>query len=494
MSSPPNTPKPYQSRLFNFVNRNYIKINSHINTKFREWGYVIKGGLQGVLLPFVWLWQKTTNINKSFTASEKATASLPPSPCDEVIVTVREKMIDEDFPLLLTHDFQGLASQIKDQKIVAVLNNNRIKDIIPTQKQGEIFLLITSIVETYEDNHNHSNLILWIDKLFAQAEGIILRREFVEEETGLNNSSQGNSIDVNEEKNFSLQHLIKAAIDYFFGGGKSRYHLNTEIENNINSLPSQNQTNILPSSDNHDNNLITLSTFQGIVKQSQETIENIIPVVKNVGSQIISQGLNQVNNIAQSLENNVTKKDYDPFQIKLIILAAIEFFFYQNKSKNYLNYNHNKSFNPSFSTTELLFIEGEIEDPWLSWNDLYGEKEDNIAINNDNIEEYQIYYLSENQEENSNKINTYKKITTCLTIEKKENINYTNHKNTQILTTEKEDNIEVEIEAKVIEIRYEKHFLEVILEKLDKLILWLEELILTVIKMIKKSGLFSGNK
>lgn len=484
MSSSSTTPKPYKSRLFNFVNRNYIKINSQINTKFREWGYVIKGGLQGVLLPFVWLWEKTKNI-KSFTTSQKATASLPSYVCDEVIVTVKEKMIvEEDFPLLLNHNFQGLASQIKDKKIVAILNNNKIKDIIPTQKQGEIFLLITSIVKTYEDEHNHSNLILWFDKLFAQVEGIFFKRQFIEEETRLNDYydySQGKNIDVNEENNFSLQNIIKAAIDYFFSDRKSLHNLKTNRENQTNSLASQQQSNnLLPSSDNQENNL---STFQGIVKQSQETIGNIIPVVKNVGSQIVNQGLNQVNSIAQNIENNVTKTNYDPFQVKLIILAAIEFFFYQNKGKNYLNSHHDNSLDSSFSTNDLFLIEGEIEDPWLSWDDLYGEKENNITINNDDFEEYQIYSLIENQEENPPITNITREKRTSLTIEANNN----NQQNIQPLTNEQEEKIEFEIEAKVIEIRYEKHFLEVILEKLDKLILWLEELVLTLIKIIKNT-------
>lgn len=494
MSSPPNTPKPYQSRLFNFVNRHYIKINSQITTKFREWIYVIKGGLQGILMPFVWLWQKTTHINQTFTASEEATANLPPSHCDEIIVTVRKKMIEEDFPLLLTHDFQGLASQIKDHKIVAVLENNRIKDIIPTQKQEEIFLLITSIVKIYEDKQNHSNLIGWIDQLFAQVEAIILGRQLIEEERGLNNYSQENSIDINEEKNFFLPHLIKLAIDYFFGKSKSSYHLNSDKKNNPDSFPSPNQINNLPSSNNQENNQATLSTLKGIVKQSQETIENIIPVVRNVGSQMLNQGLNQVNNIAQNLDNNVTKKDYDPFQIKLIILAALKFFFYQKKYKNYLNSNNKKTINGTFINTELLLREREIEEPWLSWSDLYGGEEDKIAIDNEHLEESKVYYLNENHGESNSLINTLEEETTSLLIEKQEIINHNFQKNHKTLQKKREDSNEVEIEAKIIEMRYEKHFLEVILEKLDQLILWLEELILTVIKTIKNSKLFSGNR
>lgn len=492
MSSLPDTPKPYQSRLFNFINRNYIKINSQINTKFREWGYILKGGLRGILIPFLWLWQKTTHLRHTFNPSEKATVSLPVSACDEVIVTVKEKMIEQNFPLLLTHDFQGLASQIKNKKIVAVLKNNIIKDIIPTQKQEEIFLLITSLVEIYEDKHHHSHLILWIDQLFAKVEGIILRRNVVAEESSLSNPSQGDSVDVNKEKNLSLKHLIEAAIDYFFGGRKSADNLKGKIAKNIDSFPSQNQSNILPSSNSQENNPSNLSTFQGIVKQSQETIENIIPVVKNVGSQMISQGLNQVNNLAQNLENSVTKKDDDPFQIKLIILAAIEFFFYQNKAKNSF-YAHNKRrLNPRF--TESLLVETEIEDPWLSWHDLYGEKNENIAPDHNDIEENKVYYLKENQEDNIPNQNITKKENSYLVREKKANIKQNKQYNIERLNQEKENNINYEIEAKVIKIKYEKHFLEVVLDKLDKLILWLEELIVRVIKFIKNSQLFSGNK
>ena len=41
------------------------------------------------------------------------------------------------------------------------------------------------------------------------------------------------------------------------------------------------------------------------------------------------------------------------------------------------------------------------------------------------------------------------------------------------------------IEAQVTEIKYEKHFLEIILEKLDQFILWLEEKFLQCISIIK---------
>jgi hypothetical protein len=65
-------------------------------------------------------------------------------------------------------------------------------------------------------------------------------------------------------------------------------------------------------------------------------------------------------------------------------------------------------------------------------------------------------------------------------IEKKEIIS---KKNTHNLSDTK-FTLEDEIEVKVIEIKYEKHFLEIILEKLDRLILWLEEILIKIVNKI----------
>lgn len=121
--------------------------------------------------------------------------------------------VEKDFPLLLTHEFQGLASQINNRKIVAIVGNNKSKDIIPIQKQEEIVSLIKIIVQDYELRKYPNTLITWIDKFIAQVESVIVSKQDDEEENTLNNISEEI---INQQENFSLINIIKSAIDYFF--------------------------------------------------------------------------------------------------------------------------------------------------------------------------------------------------------------------------------------------------------------------------------------
>lgn len=57
---------------------------------------------------------------------------------------------------------------------------------------------------------------------------------------------------------------------------------------------------------------------------------NIIPQAKNISNKIINLTINQLANISNSININ-SNKNNDPFQIKLIILAAIEYFFSKDK-------------------------------------------------------------------------------------------------------------------------------------------------------------------
>ncbi|WPF86985.1 hypothetical protein WEU38_09135 [Cyanobacterium aponinum AL20118] len=491
MSFPPTSSKPYKSRLLNFVNRNYIKFNSQINTKFREWGYVIKGGLQDILLPFVWLWRKT-NINQVFTGEKKSNASLPYSRCDELIVTVREKMtVEKDFPLLLTHEFQGLASQINNRKIVAIVGNNKSKDIIPIQKQEEIVSLIKIIVQDYELRKYPNTLITWIDKFIAQVESVIVSKQDDEEENTLNNISEEI---INQQENFSLINIIKSAIDYFFGNKNTHNGLNGNVEAEVNQITSNKQDKSLSSlKGQKNNNVLPLSE-----KNNASLVNiNIIPQAKNISNKIINLTINQLANISNSININ-SNKNNDPFQIKLIILAAIEYFFSKDKkiSNPQINGDNKNEKSTILAGSDVIIIREEISESWLSWEDLYGDNNSSYIENNQQLTPSQDESFNTNQHKkietnsknnsdnflSSNNINNADKISNK-NKEETDNLvnqNSLNHQNN--LDTENE----IEIEAKVIEIKYEKHFLQVILEKLDQLILWIEEIIIKIIKKFRK--------
>lgn len=498
MSSPP--PSPYKSRLFNFFNRNYIKFQSKVNIKIREFGYVLQSGLQALVLPLFWLWETSKKISKSFTGSNPSNPVLSSgdnevniSPQNDLILAVNEAInLHPKLPSLPSKKFQGLASRLPDKKIIFVLENNKFKDIIPLSQQSEVNFLIQTITDDFllpqlppsspniipqllshlnffgkaksktkieQDLQNlqHSELtivsnnpnsfFIFLDNFLANLENLRLKNK------------EGNLAD-NSQEDISFLMLIKSAIDYFF---------------NL-----SHKENILPEKEDENNSL----SLQNLLRRSPKSAENIIPQIQDTAGQLINQGINQIN-VARNNINNQLNNPEDPFQIKVLIWAAINYFFSQKNSSNNLSNKQKKSFLSSFSDTEII-INDEGEDPWLSWDDLYNnssqELEPSINLVNNQI----IVQENINNIINTNQSNASENISTLTNNKKQENqIINTEKKETKL--TKKQIIIEEEIETKVIEISYEKHFLEFILEQLDRLILWIEEMLIKIINYISKT-------
>lgn len=532
MSSPPPSTKPYKSRLFNFVNRNYIKFNSKVNVKIRELGYVVQGGLQTLILPFFWLWETTKKVSQSFVASPQSKTSLPKGKTaenidnstdnDDLILVINNAINDNpELPSLPANNFQGLASRLKDKRLIFVLENNKFQDIIPVKQQLEINLLINDVAEKFtsqkllsasnqsnfltkffaglnifgkskvdsktsqdvnniQSNNlviiNNNSIITFIDNLLANLESFAFLKK---NESSIDNQNQ--DIIAETEDKISILRLIKSAINYFFNSKKNQLSEDNNISNNT-LINNQNQEN-LPSSSN---------TIQAIITKSQQTAENIIPQIQETTEQLINQGLNQLNIAKNNLNDKLNNPD-DPFQIQVLIWAAINYFFNQKQSA--LSSNSQKSFLPSFSATEIILINDEIADPWLSWEDLYNTEQidtndDSIVLNNI-IEPNEIIIEASETIESVNIIIESTEITPDISHQENISLDKTpqkatiKKKNSQELSKNKKVIIEQEIEAKVIEIKYEKHFLEIILEKLDRLILWLEEILIKIVNQLK---------
>lgn len=524
MSSLPPSTKPYKSRLFNFVNRNYIKLNSKVNVKIRELGYVVQGGLQTLVFPLFWLWETTKKFSKSFVASPQSHTSLPTGENPENIVNstdnsdlvfiVNNALNNEpNLPCLPPKKFQGLASRLKDKRLIFVLEKNKVKDIIPFEQQSQVNLLINNLADDFESQKllpsnpnflskifshlnifrkskveqnisqdinnlqssdlvvnssvNHNSIITFIDNLLVSLEKLTFPNS-----SSIEPQNQ-DTIEETQEK-ISILRLIRQALDYFFKAKNS-----SVLEDN------QTEENSLITNDNSGNLPPAQKTIQNIITKSQETAENIIPQIQETTEKLITEGLNQLN-IAKNNLNNKLNNPEDPFQIQVLIWEAINYFFTQKNSS--LSANVKKSFLPSFSETEIILIDDEIADPWLLWEDLYSsnsplpetiDNDSNFILTDD---QSSIESLGVENEEIS--INVSFEKSTVLDIPKTEKKASIEKKITNNLT-DKKIIIEEEIEAKVIEIKYEKHFLEIILEKLDRLILWLEEILIKIVNKVK---------
>ncbi|MBL1210341.1 hypothetical protein [Geminocystis sp. GBBB08] len=559
MSSPSPSNKPYKSRLFNFVNRHYIKLNSQVNVKFREWGYVAKTGLQTLVFPFFWLWETTKKISKTFSpASSSVSSGLKNSSLqktltsgDDLIKSVNEAInLHPQLTSFPVKNFQGFASRLKDKQIICVLENNKFSDIIPLDKQGEVNNIINNVIDrltnpqilpstenynffsrflawfnifgkskmevkiSQDINNLHPSdlvlnnsefsldfspqqsypLILFIDNFFASLETISfsLNSGNIITLENENNNIEINSENLNEKQDntFSILIFIQQAIDYFFKRKKNPNNLidNKKDDNILSQLPSQ--SNNKPSLPEIDNKSST-NPIQIIISQSQETISEIIPLIQDTAEEIITQSLTQLN-VAKNNLNNKLNNPEDPFQVKILIWAAINYFFNKkNKPNNLASNNNQQNFLPSFSSTEVILINEEVADPWLSWEDLYGDNTlPDFSPHNDNslriIEDKEII-----EETDKKAIALTSELSELPMAKEKNNQTITRKTDSENATIkkdkrEKKEKVILEaIEVKVIEIKYEKHFLQFILEKLDQLMLWLEEIIVKIVKKIK---------
>lgn len=553
MSSPSPSNKPYKSRLFNFVNRHYIKFNSQINVKFRELGYVAKTGLQTLVFPLFWLWETTKKISKTFSsASSSVSSSLKDSSPqktlvsgDDLIKTVNEAInLHPQLTSFPIKNFQGFASRIKDKHIICILEKNKFTDIIPIDKQEEVNNIINNITDKLTetqllnsasssnfftrflawfnifgkskievkisqdiDSLNESDLVLHnqlssslfllktnkiislIDSFFAILESITFlddRSISMDDQNQDNNiANYSQALKSEDQKKISILLLIQQAINYFFKRGNNKNSLTDNIIIN-DKLTLEDKNNLILSFKNLENN----NYIQSIIIRSQDSVENIIPLLQDTTEKLINQSINKLNIVKNNLNNKLDNSD-DPFQIKILIWAAINYFF-NDKNKR----NNNIFF--SFSETEIIVINEEVADPWLSWEDLYGYN----ALSDSSLNNNFLTFTDDNE-----KIITE---TQELLIEPSSDygmptvrkIEYPHQKNDKIVETnnnsksiivreektvklEKEKVVLEEIEAKIIEIKYEKHFLEIILEKLDQFILWLEETIIKIVNTIK---------
>ncbi|MGY6530688.1 MAG: hypothetical protein ACXITR_12270 [Cyanobacterium sp.] len=548
MSSNQESSTRYKSRLLNFFNRQYLKINSSLGISVRQFTQTVNTGIATILYPFYVLFNKTKKLGNVFsgTSDNSATQSLNSTPAklssDYILEEVSEQIINiPEIPKLKRKSVKGLASLIDNKKIIIAKPKNQVKIVFPPRHQEDIKTIINSVVTEYKKNQellltptlkdkkqlkpsfgifnpfkffsrkskiiqdleqlkdsdlvltktpqkplekesiepDQNKIVLFIDKLFLKIEKGTLA--LFNKEKNIITPQQDkdellNNIDTQETTYFLG--LIEAAVNYFFGSKDSQ---SKSIDNVANTRQSINHTlkekynSITQSSTGKEIN----QAIQGIVNQSQE----LLPVIQAKTEKLMVKGLNQASVVKSKFDNVITQDD-NPLNIQALILAAIDYFFN-------VKLDQNKPLTFSQNSHDLLLIDGQVSDPWLSWEDLYGEekppalhhnltqKVDHQVIINSPVKENLSSHLEkklEDQEDSIKPIPSEKKTITLV-------------KETQFTDVEKHPS-EGDIEAKVVTMGYEKHFLEIILEKLDLLILIIEEWILKIVtfcrSLIKK--------
>ncbi len=557
MSSPPN--EPYKSRLLNLINRYYIKLNDQVNVKFRELGYAVQGGLQKAFLPFFWLWQSGTKIGQVFTSSSSSNSSLPVSDdrdnitiqtceADNLIELVHQNITENPlFTSLLLENFQGLASSLKNKYIVVIVKNNKVKNIIPKVKQEDIKFLINN---TFKNNQvvqktKRKSFGRRFLSFFKNFNSRSKRRKQSQNQGAKTSVSNSQSIVVSKQST-----KIVSIVDYLFSqfekliipNNENQKLLNNMIleEQQINDSKGKQKQLSGQNSPKYSLPAIKNKVVRQLVETSNHRLQEVLPIVKTTTAKMVVKGVDKIQLATQNLNKSIEE---DPFQIRILILEAMNYFFNKDQSK-LLKTSINKKLSVSLNQNDIIIIEDEVTNPWLSWEDLYNVPKslpnDNLdsisSIKNSLIEETltfnkdvttkidQTKTVKTKIDRNDEIIKEPEIIVTCsestqssqatptkMTIASVKNVTIQKAKKTQVKPLSKVKKVEKKvvekevnndwnkvkqeaIEAKVIEVKYEKHLLEITLEKLDQLILWLEEIFLKLIAFVKVAITEFNNK
>jgi hypothetical protein len=477
--------------------------------------------------------------DSSFSLDNSGGAPMLPH-CDLIIEDVNKQI--NQFPQLQqlqSNQFQGLASSLENKQIVLVITSNQIDISFSPQQQKQLSLIIRDARGDYWDkkrrltltanrqanqlntskftlpnpfnlfsrrqkvNQNLANLqksslstvkkpqdkqtnianfnnstqpskiISFLDNVLMRIEKVTLTQSTQEKITTKGKDNEEKSLNFNDNildnsrDKSSLMTLIKAAVDHFFGFAKKNLQTLQGDKHQGQHLIANQNTLSLKSTNLDSVNQKLIQVFE----ITQNTGQKIIPLIQAKTEQVIIKGLNQAGVIKKRL-NNIIKPEDNPFNVQALIWAAVDYFFHDKL-------NHKKSFIFSYTEEEVFLLDGQITDPWLSWQDLYGEETSLLS--------QKIVSNITHQKIDKSKKNNFlsvKKIPPPDTVKSNRNsVSNISTQNQKVGVNNTDIDINQDMEANVITIGYEKHFLEVILERLDQLMLWLEELI---IKFVQK--------
>jgi hypothetical protein len=377
----------YQSKLFNFVYQQSRRLTQQWESGFRNLQVAAKWSVEALLYPLYKILQPDESVGKGLKSSTTGTnAQLQPeapatdTPIQHILelvenlpspavaensspshnpltvlgswwskITRKQPQIDSQLTQSLpTEDalqhhipkVQGIASQLENRHLVLVTIDNRILDVLTPQQQHKLADRINSEITEYK---------------------------------------------------YSLQLIAEA----------KQQELLPKIDNILNKLTGQNPENptaLQPSQNVDDNSPFSFFKFGKILTLFDKFVANLesqaLVPVKNQGQGVIKTAQTQLNIFLYGKEYveargeitvNSDKVEHQNLNISELIAAAINYFFGDQDRKRIQTEvkNLQSSFTSVPGSRQILpenhqFVSENIEDPWLSWDDLFGEVTENI--------------------------------------------------------------------------------------------------------------------
>ena len=190
--------------------------------------------------------------------------------------------------------------------------------------------------------------------------------------------------------------------------------------------------------------------------------------------------------------------DSNPFQIRAIIQAAIDYFFGSNtsgvadkiKGNNVSTLPTSVQGIPLESTTASSYLPGKSsalnlppadeQESWLSWNDLFRNTVSSTVKPEESVEQDTSLSVQQFSSLSVTPVNSTPSVP--IATEKTENLTNLTYSNSDKTLAEKTSDL---LETKATTVGYVKHPLEKLLEILDQIILWLEEKLIKIWRLFK---------
>ena len=598
---------PYKSRLFNFLNRQYLNINDHLGKNARRLGLVIKWTVQTMLYPVYVMVQtarimgrklKSTFTGNQWELNEVTNQPIPSLPdSDQQINLVLKEITQGNIISSLPNiNLQGIATNTENSHLVLVNSHNLTFDVLSLQQQRKLQLLMRDLRADYWDkkrlvtikekqlskvfprinptcpNNTLSLALFWqlmawvqksyvaislnifkesqylsskeikssfdleqiakkpklkrnfslsfltnIDNKLANLEGLYLVPNNDLLDSNSNKSNKLNiklenydSVKENHKQNFSIQALIQSAIDYFFGDSKGRKKFNIDKSKTFPNSSNNYQKEDLSKALNYNPHKIQLSSanYQQLINNLSNNIKSNFVKIRPKLNQIQNSLNAKINNI--STVDNHFKKQKDPYQIQILIWAAIDYFF--NKKNNSLSPTKSKQLQNNSNSNKLgTLAELGVEENWLSWDDLYGNNLEQKLSNSLTESDYstsqklvstkeiksELKSISDNKvalnsghdiktnNQNSPRV-LQQQLSTTNNLSKSKNSNVNSVQNPSHHNQKQLEENSKWLETKAVNLGYEKHFLQTILEWIDQAILWIEELFIKILRWFQR--------
>ncbi|MBD2500329.1 hypothetical protein [Anabaena azotica] len=476
----------YQSRFFNFVNQQSRRLTQRWETTFRNLQVATKWGVSALLYPVYLFWQSTdSSVKKLYTKEPPTRRLLQPDDMSSASLTTDRPILRVIESVQYLPDAEIVASSTKSI-LFPSLELFRSKFFPRRITQQKISQSLTIPNKTLETDTISRNLPMVI----GVASNVVNRQLVLV-------SIENQILDIlTPQQQAKLTERIITEIGEYWQeqqliASEQQAQLLPEINRILAKLTGENSDTAATGVFNKLRifNLLDVAIAQleetAIVPAKQRSLE--IVRVAQAQLNIFLYGKEQLNSRKEIVGNSQSLANQKP-NISALMEAAINYFFGIPK---------NKLLESGFSQQDLPDItyhsqhEYFTDDPWLDWQDLYGDagNEPKKFMQSSAIKSS--LYPGQSTG-NKNQIETQQKAASNLgkkqkQTSKKQALAYTSQQ------TSSENQAEVKpdwIDTTATVLGYEKHLVEYILEGLDYIILWVEQILVNIFYFLQ--GLLRG--